>query len=111
MGGKQHIEDFYLQCLSEVLSKVSKHGEVDFSRVIWRLLVKMVNPLPTEISSQNTFFNKLFQGKYRWFYRTDRLKFFDVTFYRQLKSTAWLPDEQDKLHIPSKCFVPTDNNR
>ena len=41
---KTNIEDFYLQGLSEVLDKISKHGKVDFSRIIWHLLVKMVNP-------------------------------------------------------------------
>ena len=108
---KTNIEDFYLQGLSEVLDKIGKHGKVDFSRVIWQLLVKMVNPLPTEVWNRNTFFNNLFQGEYRWFYHKPHLKFFDVTFYRQLISTAWIPDEQRNFHIPSECFAPTDNNR
>ena len=108
---KTNIEDFYLQGLSEVLDKISKHGKVDFSRIIWHLLVKMVNPLPTEVWSRNTFFNNLFQGKYHWFYRTDQRKFFDATFYGQLKSTAWIPGKHGKFHIPSECFLPTDDNR
>ena len=105
------IEDFYLQGLSKVLDKISKHGKVDFSRIIWHLLVKIVNPLPAEMWDRDTFFNNLFQGEYHWFYRTNQRKFFDATFYRQLKSTAWIPDEQGNLHKPPECFAPTDNNR
>ena len=106
-----NIVDLYLQGLSEALDKISKHGKVDFSRVIWQLLVKMVNLLPTEVWKRNTFFSNLFQGKYSWFYYSPKSKSFDAAFYCQLKSTAWIPDEQGNFHIPSKCFAPTDNNR
>ena len=105
---RTNIEDFYLQGLSEALDKISKQGKVDFSRIVWQLLVKMVDLLPTEVWSQNTFFNNLFQGKYCWFYRTNERKLFDATFYRQLKSTAWIPDGQGDFHIPSKYFAPTN---
>lgn len=105
---RTNIEDFYLQGLSEALDEISKHGKVDFSRIVWQLLVKMVDLLPTEVWDQNTFFNNLFQGKYCWFYRTNEQKLFDATFYRQLKSIAWIPDGQGDFHISSKYFAPTN---
>ena len=108
---KTSIEDLYLQGLPEALDKVSKCGKVDLSQVIWQLLVKIVKPLPSEESPRNNFFRKHFQGTYRWFYYSDQSKRFDATFYRQLKSTAWIPDEKGKFHTPSKCFVPTSENR
>ena len=106
-----NIVDLYLQGLSEALDKISLHGKVDFSRVIWQLLVKMVNPLPTEVWKRNTFFSNLFQGKYSWFYYSPKSKSFDAAFYRQLKSTTWIPDEQGNLHTPSECFTSTSENR
>ena len=106
-----NIEDRYLQGLSEVLNKVRKYGEVDLSRTIWQLLVKIVSSLPSETWNQNTFFMNRFQGIYRWFYRTNQRKFFDAAFYRQFKSVAWIPDEQGNFHVPSKCFTPTNDNR
>ena len=108
---KTSIEDFYLQGLLEALDKISKHGKVDLARVIWQLLVKIVKPLPSEESQRNNFFRTRFQGIYRWFYYSNRSKLFDATFYRQLKSTAWIPDEKGNLHTPSECFAPTSENR
>ena len=106
-----NVEDRYLQGLSEVLDKVKKYGEVDLSRTIWQLLVKIVSPLPSETWNQNTFFINRFQGIYRWFYRTNQRKFFDAAFYRQLKEIVWLFDEQGNLRLPSECFAPINGNR
>ena len=108
---KTSIEDLYLQGLPEALDKVSKWGKVDLAQVIWQLLVKIVKSLPLAESSRNHFFREHFQGTYRWFYYSDQSKRFDATFYRQLKSTAWIPDKKGDLHTPSKCFVPTSENR
>ena len=108
---KTNMEDRYLQGLSEVLDKVEKCGEVDLSRTIWQLLVKIVSPLPSETWNQNTFFINCFQGIYRWFYKKDRSEFFDADFYRQLKSKSWIPDKCGNLHKPSECFAPTPENR
>ena len=108
---KTNIEDFYLQGLPEALDKISKHGKVDLARVIWQLLVKTVKSLPSEEWQRNNFFRTRFQGIYRWFYYSDQSKRFDATFYRQLKSTAWIPDEKGNLHKPSECFAPTSENR
>ena len=108
---KTSIEDLYLQGLPEALDKVSKCGKIDLSQVIWRLLVKIVKPLPSEELSRNNFFRKHFQGTYRWFYYSERSKRFEATFYRQLKSTAWIPDKKGNLHMPSECFAPIPENR
>ena len=108
---KQTIADFYFHGLSEVLTEISKHGKGNFSRALWCLLVKVVKPLPSEQMRRNTFFNNLFQGTHRWFYYSDKAKRFDATFYRQLKSTAWIPDEQGNLHTPFECFAPTSENQ
>ena len=110
-GRETNIEDFYLQGLSEVLDKIGKYGKVDFSRVIWRLLVKMVSPLPSEESGRNTFFRNFFQGTYCWKYYGPKSKPFDAAFYRQLKETAWIPDEPRDPRKPSECFAPTSENR
>ena len=55
--------------------------------------------------------SKFFQGTYHWFYQYGYSKSFDATFYCQLKTTAWLPDEQGKFHSPSELFAPTPENR
>lgn len=108
---KTSIEDLYFLDLPEVLDKIGKQGEVSFSQVLWQLLVKMVTPLPSEEWRPNTLFNEKFKGTYNRFHYRPRPKSFDATFYRQLKSTRWIPGKQDKFHIPSKCFLPTDDNR
>ena len=110
-GMKTSIKDLYLHGLPQVLDKISKSNDANLSRSLWQLLVKIVNPLPSDPSWQVPFFNDHFQGIYRWFYRTNQEKYFDATFYRQLKETAWLPDEQGNLHSPDECFVPTSENQ
>ena len=108
---KTSIEDLYFFGLPEVLDKIGKQGEASFSQVLWQLLVKMVTPLPSEESRRNTLFNEKFKGTYNRFYYSPRPESFDATFYDQLKSIAWIPDEQGYFHIPSECFLPTDDNR
>ena len=105
------IKDLYLCCLPEILDKISKDNEANLSRSVWQLLLKMVKPLPSELWWRNNFFNNHFQGIYCWFRNRDRQKFFDATFYRKLKETPWLPDEQGNLQVPANCFAPTDDNR
>ena len=106
-----HIVDRSFDGLPEVLAQIGNRNEIDLPRALWGLLVKLVSPLPSEEWRREALFRNFFQGTYRWFYHTDRRKSFDATFYRQLKSTAWIPDEQGDLHIPSECFVPTSENR
>ena len=99
-----NIEDFYLQGLPEILAEISEHKRIDLSQVCWCLLIKV---LPSEQKARDAFF----QGTYHRFYYSNRSDPFDATFYRQLKETAWLPDEQGNLHTPSECFAPTSENR
>ena len=106
-----HIVDRCLVGLSRALTQISRHNEIGVPQALWGLLVKLVNPLPSEEWQRNNFFREFFQGIYRWFHQTDRSKRFDADFYRQLKSTAWIPDEQGKLHKPSECYAPTSENR
>lgn len=101
------IEDSNLDGLAEVLTKISNHGEVKFSRVLWRLLVKVIKALPSDQGKRKDFF----QGTRRWFYHYARTESFDAAFYRQLKETAWIQDEQGNLRLPSECFAPTPENR
>jgi hypothetical protein len=98
------IEDFHLDGLSEASGKVGKYSKLDFSRTIWQLLLKS---LPSEESKKKKFF----QGTYHWSYYGDKSAPFESTFYRQLKETPWLPDEQGNLQVPANCFAPTDDNR
>ncbi len=98
------IEDSYLYGLPEALTKISLHNETSLSLALWNLLIKA---LPSGESQRDNFF----QGVYRWFYYNPQSEVFDATFYRQLKDTAWLPDEQGSFHSPLKCFAPTDDNR
>ena len=104
------IEDSNLDGLAEVLTKISNRGEVEFSRVLWRLLVKVIKALPSDQRKRENFF----QGTYRWFKRyarTESTESFDAAFYRQLKETAWVLDERGNLRRPSECFAPTPENR
>ena len=98
------IEDSYFSGLPAALAEISEHKKRDMSHALWCLLVKA---LPPEERKRDT----LFQGTYRWFYYTHESESFDATFYRQLKETAWLPDEQGNLHYSSEYFVPTSENR
>ena len=102
---EETIEDSDIHGLERVLAKISNHREVGLSQVVWRLLVKVVKNLP-ELKRSS-----LFQGSYSWFYYGEQCKGFDATFYRQLKEMSWLPDERGNLHLPSKCFAPTSENR
>lgn len=101
------IEDSNLEGLAEVLTKISNHGEVELSRVVWRLLAKVIKALPSNQRWRENFF----QGTCRWFYYSARMESFDAEFYRQLKEAAWLPDERGNLRLPSECFEPTPENR
>ena len=97
------IEDVYLDRLPETLTKITNHNERYLSLILWHLLIKV---LPPGESRRNAFF----RGIYRWFHYNKRSEFFDATFYRQLKDTAWLPGEQGDFHLPLNCFAPTDDN-
>ena len=105
------IKDFDFYGLSEALVEISDHKKINLSHVLWRLLIKMVKPLPSGEWNRQTFFDSRFQGIYRWYFRKNQSKFFDATFYRQLKETAWIPDTHGNLHTPSECFASTDANR
>ncbi len=106
-----HIVDRDFDGLSQVLTQISRRNEKEVPQALWGLLVKLVNPLPSEEWQRNSFFTVSFQGIYRWFHQTNRSKRFDANFYRQLKETAWIPDEQGSLRTPSECFAPTSENR
>lgn len=103
-GNEETIKDLHFDGLLEVLDQITNRKNVDIPQVLWRLLVKA---LPSREYARDSFFN----GTYRWFYYRNRQKPFDATFYRQLKKTAWLPDEAGTLHRPSKCFAPTTENK
>ena len=105
--GEEIIEDYTLPGLSTVLYKISEYKCVKLSQALWCLLVKL-----SQISEKDR--NTLFKGNYRWCYRSNtsfNTRPFEATFYRQLKETAWLPDEQGNLHRPSECFALTSENK
>ena len=102
---EETIEDRDLIGLSEVLDNIRKNSTMKFTRALWHLLIKMVESLPSDER------NRAFQGTYRWFYYSEQSKYFDATFYRQLKETAWIPDEPRDPRKPSECFAPTSENR
>ena len=106
-----HIVDRYLVGLSQVLTQIDKHNEIDVSKALWGLLVKLVSSLPSEEWQREAFFRECFQGNYRWSYNGVKRRFFDADFYRQLKSKSWIPDKRGNLHKPSECFAPTSENR
>ena len=101
---KTSIEDLYFFGLPEVLDKIGKQGEVSFSQVLWRLLVKMVTPLPSEEWRRNTLFNEKFKGTYNRFRYSSIPESFDGTFYRQLKSTAWIPGKTRQVSYSFGVF-------
>ena len=105
------IKDFDFYGLSEALLEISDHKKINLSHALWCLLIKMVTPLPSGEWNRQTFFDSRFRGIYRWYFRKGRSKFFDATFYRQLKETAWILDTQGNLRTPSECFALTDGNR
>ena len=103
--GDETIEDYYLHGLSVVLDKISEHKNIDISRALWCLFVKILS------SERNR--DSFFQGTYSWRHRSNtsnNSKTFDADFCRRLKEIAWLPDEQGNFHLPSECFAPTSKN-
>ncbi len=101
---EQTIEDFDLQGLSEALDEISGSRKINLSQALWGILVKTV---PSGKWSRDTFF----EGTHSWFHHRSQSKSFEATFYRQLKETSWLPDEQGNFHRPPNVFAPTDDNR
>ena len=105
--GEEIIEDRELIGLSMVLYEIRENNNWHLAQSLWCLLVKSA---PLAESDRDTFF----KGTYRWKYRSNSsFKFnrFDANFYRQLKSTPWIPDKQGNPHKPSECFAPTSENR
>ena len=105
-AGEEIIEDRELIRLSMVLYEIRGNNNWHLAQSLWCLLVKSA---PLAESDRGTFF----KGTYRWKYRSNSsFKFnrFKATFYRQLTSTAWIPDKQGNLHKPSECFAPTSEN-
>ena len=108
------IEDFEFVGLLEVFNQISDYNKVNLSRSLWNLLIKAIGPLSPEKKSRwpwTSSRDAFFQCTYRWFYNGPKENYSDATFCRQLKKTAWLPDEQGNLHRPSECFAPTSENR
>lgn len=108
------IEDFEFDGLLEVLNQISNHNDVSLSRSLWHLLIKAIEPLSSEKKSRWSWTSSrdaFFQCTYHRFYHKPLQTSFDATFYRQLKETTWLPDEQGNPHQPSELFTPTDSNR
>ena len=108
------IEDFEFAGLMEIFNQISDHNKVNLSRSLWSLLIKAIEPLSSEKKSRwprTSSRDAFFQCTYRWFFNGPKENYFDATFCRQLKKTAWLPDEQSNLHRPSELFAPTDSNR
>ena len=107
------IVDPDFEGLLEILDQISNYNEVNLSRALWSLLIKTVKPLSLEKPRWRGESNRdaFFQCTYHRFYHKPIEDSFDANFYRQLKETAWLPDEQGKLQVPANCFVPTDANR
>ena len=107
-SGEEIIEDYTLPGLSTVLYKIREYKSVKLSLILWRLLVKL-----SQVSEKDR--NQLFKGEYNWRYRSNSYfnapLYFDAIFYRQLKETAWLPDEKGNLRCPSECFAPTSDNK
>ena len=102
--GAEVIEDRYLCGLSVVLDKIREHKRVDLSRALWYLLVKIA-----EREQRDTFFQGIYSSRYRS-NTSPTPQSFLADFYRQLKETAWLPDEQGDFHLPSEYFAPTSEN-
>ena len=101
---EHYIIDYEFDCLPKVLAEIRQHKEKELSQALWHLLIKAVLSFEWDRDAFG-------QGYYWWFYHRKGYDLFDATFYRQLKETAWLPDEQDNFHRPSKCFAPTSENR
>ena len=109
--GEEIIEDHSLEGLSVVLNEISEHRSVKLSQVLWSLLVKA---LPLAEQERETFFKEIYKGTYYSKYRSDsytKSDHFDAAFYLNLRSVAWIPDEQGNLHSPSECFMPTSENQ
>ncbi len=103
---KTYIEDRDIHGLQTILSHIKANKDINLARASWRLLVRRLHVYRDRWSKQ-----KFFDGTYHWYYRTDKSASFEARFYRRLKETAWLPDEQGNFHRPSELFAPNSENR
>jgi hypothetical protein len=101
----EFIEDRDMDGLVQVLSKIVNSKDKAIAKALWRLLLKL---LPSDEWKRRS----VFRGTYCWrYYRRERYEEFDASFYRQLKESAWLPDENGNFHKPTELFAPTSENR
>ncbi|MCX6379004.1 MAG: hypothetical protein NT023_05925 [Armatimonadetes bacterium] len=95
-----------LDGLTEALKRITTLSDTSLptALALWRLLVRM---LPRDKTEQYRFLS----GEYRWQYYSVRSKFFDSTFYTQLITTAWLPDESGNFQLPATLFAASAETR
>lgn len=98
-----YIADRDIRGLQAVLPHIKANKDINLARALWSLLIKA-----------SSRWNDYFQGAYRWrrpHGRSLSSKPFEAAFYRRLKETPWLPDEQGNFRRPSELFAPTSENR
>lgn len=100
------IEDWQMDGLEIVLKRIAAGGEtaVSTSLALWNLLKQSI---PKDAAERQSFL----RGKCKWFYRKWHYGYYDATFYHQLKTTEWLPDENRVFRLPSALYLGTKENR
>jgi len=95
--------DWHLDGLPVVLDAINVADDPDFdlTRVLWRVLQRIK-------ARRNA---QLFVAKYRWQWQSLYEREVDPTFLRQLKASAWLPDEDGTLRRPENLRADTSENR
>lgn len=89
---ENYCVSYELQGLDHFLKyKITKEN----SLVLWKLLIKCIENFPE--------FNKklFFQGEYSYKYYSDHYKQFDAKFFKTLKETTWIFDNEDNQYKPS----------
>ena len=109
-GYADDIMDLFLDGLDEALEviKNQKSSALNISISIWQLIIHVICRL--NYSKREEFL----KGKYTLYGPRGGyhgMKEFDATFYRQLKETPWLYDEQGNFHKPAELFAPTKENK
>ncbi|MCP4368151.1 MAG: DUF3883 domain-containing protein [Deltaproteobacteria bacterium] len=69
---------------------------IERSNLLWQFLIRNIEKRNT------TFAKQFFEGKYRWFYYSERIQNFDANFVLALRQAAWLIDQQGNFKLPSE---------
>ena len=94
-------EEFYPHGIDFVLDRIYDNKDYRLSQIAWNELCHYF----AYYSSKSFDFKYAFGGLYKWFFKTEKRKFYTTTTETKLKSHCWLQTIQGKWIEPNKCSI------